>query len=366
MKLTIAQIASHLEQLFPRSMQESYDNSGLLVGSPQKEIESALISLDVTEAIIQEAMDRNCQLVIAHHPIIFRGIKRLTGANYVERTVEKAIKADIGIYVAHTNLDNYQHGVNAQIGRKLGIRTMKVLQPKENVLTKLVTFVPKSHSQQVLKALFASGAGSIGNYSECSFSHPGLGTFKGNSESQPFVGKAGERHMEEEERIEVVVSNHQLSRVVSALNAQHPYEEVAFDCYPLSNTHPLEGSGKIGELEEAWDEKEFLQFIKDTFQCGVIRHTPLLNRKIKKVAWCGGSGSFLIETAKRSGADIYITADVKYHEFFDADGSMLLVDIGHYESEQYTIQLLSELITKKFPKFALHLTGINTNPINYF
>lgn len=364
--MTIAEITKYLESLAPLSSQEGYDNSGLIVGDRKTNVTNALISLDCTEEIVDEAIRKGCNLIIAHHPIVFKGLKKFNGSNYVERTVIKAIKHDIAIYAIHTNLDNYKMGVNKKIGDLIGINNPKVLSPVAQKLVKLAVMVPISHVEAVKNALFNSGAGEIGDYNECSFATEGEGTFKANSNANPHVGEIGERHHEKEIKLEVIVTSHLLGNAVGTMLNVHPYEEVAYDCIPLLNKNSEEGAGMIGVLPEPMDEAAFLAQLKKVFNCGIIRHTSLLNKPIKKVAWCGGAGSFLLGAAKSKGADIYITGDFKYHEFFDAENQIIIADIGHFESEQYTIELLDELLRKKFATFAPCLTEINTNPVKYF
>lgn len=364
--MKLREVTSYLESLAPLSSQESYDNAGLIVGDPNMEITGALVSLDCIEAVVDEAIEKKCNLVIAHHPILFKGLKRLNGTDYVQRTILKAIKNDIALYAIHTNLDNYRFGVNAEIGKRIGLENLEILAPKSEVLTKLVVFVPDEYVETVQEALFASGAGSIGNYAECSFSTSGNGTFLPKDGANPFVGTLGERENALETKIEVLVSTHHLRSVISAMKAAHPYEEVAYEAYPILNENAFEGSGMIGKLPKPISTKEFLTHLKTTFNCGVIRHTELIKDTIETVAFCGGAGSFLLKNAISKRADIFITGDYKYHEFFDADNQIVIADIGHYESEQFTSNLLEGILTKKFPKFAVHLTEVNTNPINYF
>ena len=364
--MKIQDITSLLEKAAPVSLQETYDNAGLITGNPTWECNGVLISLDATEEVIEEAVSKKCNLVIAHHPIVFKGLKRITGKNYVERAIITAIKNDIAIYAIHTNLDNVINGVNGMIADKIGLINRSVLMAKEQLLQKLVVYVPVAGKDHLLDALFKAGAGNIGQYSECSFSGTGTGSFKGGTESNPYVGKPGERHYENEERVEVIFPAWIRKQVIAAMKSAHPYEEVAFDLYSLENGYELTGSGLVAELEVEMDERSFLEMLKNTFNIPLIRHTAFTGRKVKKVALCGGAGSFLTGTAIASGADAYITADIKYHEFFDADGRLLLADIGHYESEQFTIDLLFDLIRKNFPKFAVLKSGRNTNPVNYF
>lgn len=364
--MKLGQLTSYLESLAPLAYQEDYDNSGLIVGNPDQEIQQALISLDCVETVVDEAIATNCQVIISHHPIVFKGLKRFNSKTYVERVVEKAIRHNIAIYAIHTNLDNVMNGVNARICQMLGLENCHILAPKGGLLKKLVTYVPLSHAEQVRNALFHAGAGNIGNYSECSFSSEGTGSFKGNENSDPYVGERGERHLEDEVKIETVYPANLESKILMALILAHPYEEVAYDLYNITNQHQQVGAGMVGELENPIDEEEFLYHVKGQMRAQVIKHTLLTGRPIKKVAVCGGAGSFLLKQAIAAGADIFITADYKYHEFFDAEGKIVIADIGHFESEQFTQQLLYEIIQKKFSTFAIRLTEINTNPVKYF
>lgn len=363
--MLLSQLTSYLESIAPLSYQEDYDNAGLIVGDAKKAVQKALISLDCTEAIVDEAIKNGCDLIISHHPIVFKGLKQFNGNSYVERVVIKAIKNDIAIYAIHTNLDHVLNGVNGKICEVLGIKNVSILSPKANILRKLVTFCPATHADAVRNSLFEAGAGYIGNYSECSFNVNGTGSFTAGDHTNAFVGEKGSRHYEDEVRIETIYSMDKERQVLVALHESHPYEEVAYDIYLLSSTHKQVGAGMIGYLEKETDEQEFLSFVKEKFNAKVIRHTCFRNKKIKRVAVCGGSGSFLLPQAIKAGADMFITADYKYHEFFDADQKIVVADIGHFESEQFTQQLLLELINKKFPNFALHLAQQSTNPINY-
>jgi dinuclear metal center YbgI/SA1388 family protein len=362
---SIKQVIQYLEQLAPPVYQESYDNCGLLTGSADWELTKILVTLDCTEVVVDEAIAKGCNLIVAHHPIIFGGLKKLNGKNYVERTVIKAIKNDVAIYAIHTNLDNVQHGVNAKICEKLGLTNTKILVPKTNTLKKVSVFVPQTHLQVVQEAMFSAGAGNIGNYSECSFYSTGMGTFKGNEQSNAFVGESGKQHQEPEYKLEVLVDDAQLTQVITAMIAAHPYEEVAYDVYAILNTNVTIGSGMIGELPEALTVEAFLKHLKGAMNLQVIRFTPF-NKTVKRVAVCGGSGSFLLKNAIGAQADAFVTGDFKYHEFFDAENRLMIADIGHYESEIFTINLLADEILKKFPTFAVILSEINTNPINYY
>lgn len=346
--------------------QESYDNSGLQVGEHSMEINGALVALDVTEEVIDEAIRKRLNLIVAHHPVIFGGLKSLTGRNMVERIVLKAIRNDIAIFAAHTNMDAIHSGVNSKICEKLGLEKCRVLEPMEDVLKKLVVFVPESHAEKVRQAIFENGGGEIGDYDSCSFNLEGKGTFRGGEGTNPFVGEKGKMHTEEEVRIETVFPVHVKGRLISAMLQAHPYEEVAYDIYQLENKYQGAGMGMIGEFQKELEEETFLGLLKKTFHAESIRHTALLGKKIKKVALSGGAGSFLLRKAITAGADAFVSGDFKYHQFFEADDKLLIADIGHFESEQFTQELFYELLTKNFPKFAVHLSDVNTNPIKYF
>ena len=363
--MQIAEITSFLESVAHPSLQEHYDNAGLITGDAGWECKGIICALDSTEDVIKEAIKKNCNLVIAHHPIIFGGLKKINGKNYVEKAIITAIKNDIAIYAIHTNLDNVIDGVSGKMAEKIGLQNLSILFPKENTLKKLFVFAPVEKATGVRNAIFAAGAGHIGNYSECSFNADGTGTFKALAGSNPYTGNIGEQHQEKETRIEVVFPAALENKIITAMKSAHPYEEVAFDVVALSNSQPRTGSGIIGELAETMDEKSFLNHVKAVFGLKLIRHTPLRNRPIKKVALCGGAGSFLISSALRAGADIYISGDIKYHEFFDANDQIVVADIGHYESEQFTIDLLQEILEQKFPTFAVLKTGVLTNPVRY-
>ena len=364
--MKVQDIVSLLETVAAPYLQEDYDNAGLITGKKDWECTGAIVALDCIEAVVQEAIEKKCNLIIAHHPIVFKGLKTITGNSYVEQTLITAIKNDIAIYAIHTNLDNVIDGVNGKIADMLGLVNRQILAPKTNLLQKLAVFVPIAAKDKLLNALFTAGAGHIGNYSECSFSTEGQGSFKAGENSQPFVGKIEQRHLENEVRVEVIFPRWLNSKVITAMKANHPYEEVAYDIYNLANSYQDTGSGIVGELRDAISESEMLAKLQSLFNIPVIKHSPLTGKAIKKIAVCGGAGSFLTRAAVAAGADIYITGDVKYHEFFDADHNILIADIGHYESEQYTIDLLFDILKEKYITFAVLKTGVNTNPVQYF
>lgn len=363
---TFKAIAQHLDQWAPPQLQESYDNSGLLVGEPDTQCTGVLVSLDVTEAIIREAQEKGCNLIVAHHPIIFGGLKQLTGQNFVTRTVMMALRHHIGIYAIHTNLDNVAHGVNKRIADTIGLTHPRILQPQKGRLKKLFVFVPHAHAEALRQALFSAGAGHIGNYDACSYNIEGTGTFRGGEGTNPFVGKQGEVHYEPETRVEVIYPAWKEKQILEAMHAAHPYEEVAYDLVLLDNSYQQAGAGMIGNLPEPMAPKAFLSHLKETMQTACIRHTALPKNPVKTIALCGGAGSFLLSQALRAKADVLVTSDFKYHQFFDADGQIMIADIGHYESEQFTIPLIGEELQENFSNFAVHLTEVNTNPIEYF
>ena len=364
--MLVQEVIDVLELWAPVSSQETYDNSGLIIGSHQKKINSVLICLDCTEAVVEEAINKNINFIIAHHPIIFKGLKKINGTNYVQRVVEKCIKNDIALYAIHTNLDNSFYGVNSEIASRLSLIKPSILRPKSNVLSKLLVYVPKENLKALDDAMFKAGAGNVGAYDQCHFRNDGVGTFRPNKNAVPFIGETNMRSEVNEFKVEYLVSNHLLNNVLKAMKSAHPYEEVAYDIISIDNSNNYEGSGMIGSLNDSIDEIEFIDLVKEKFNCSMIRHTKLLNKKIKNVAVCGGSGIFLLKDAIKKNADVFITSDVKYHDFFDVENQILLLDIGHYESEQFTKDLIYDMLTKKFTKFAIRLSKINTNPINYF
>ncbi len=364
--MNVQDVIDILEEIAPLSYSESFDNTGLLVGDAQQKVSGILVTLDTLEEVIDEAIENNCNLIVSFHPIIFSGLKSITGKNYVERTVLKAIKNDIAIFAIHTALDNNWLGVNHGICERLGLKKIRSLIPQKHSIEKLITFVPKAQADKVRNALFTAGAGGIGNYDHCSFNIDGTGTFKPGEDSNPALGSIGQLHKESEVQIGVTFGRHLRGKVLKALFESHPYEEVAYEVYQLENSNQHLGMGMLGEWEEPKLEKDFLSFVKEKMQTDCIRHTQLTGQPIKKVAVLGGSGSFAIGAAIRSGAQAFITADLKYHEFYQAEKRILLADIGHYESEQFTKELLVSVLSKKIRNFAIVLSQVNTNPITYF
>jgi len=371
--MKVKDVIHWLEDLAPLSYSEDFDNTGLLVGDTEAEVSGILVTLDTLEAVVDEAIEQNCSLIVSFHPIIFKGLKRITGKTYVERVVLKAIKHDIAIFAIHTALDNAWNGVNAMMCEKMGLDKRQILIPQTGTIEKLVTFVPSEKAATVRESLFEAGAGSIGNYDNCSFNQSGMGSFKGNEDSNPTKGTKGETHFEAEVQIGVTFQKHLRARILEALFEAHPYEEVAYEVTTLENTNQHIGMGMLGEFTDAMSESEFLKHLKKTFQTGCIKHSALRKKTVKKVAVLGGSGSFAIGAAKALGADAFVTSDLKYHDFFAAENRILLTDIGHYESEQYTKELLVAHLSKKITNFApalsegkVVLSQVNTNPITYY
>jgi dinuclear metal center YbgI/SA1388 family protein len=364
--MTVNDITSCLEEFAPLSYQESYDNAGLLIGDPESEVRKALITLDITNDVLDEAIQKECNLVISHHPLIFHPLKKLSGRNDTQQMVVKAIRNNIAVYAMHTNLDNSVNGLNWFICKKLGLVNCSLLSPLKGMLRKLITFCPIKHAEKVRQALFDAGAGRIGNYDSCSYSLEGKGSFRALENAKPFVGEKNRIHFEDEIRIEVIYPLFREEALINALKENHPYEEVAYDLYPLSNTYGDAGSGMKGELDPGMDISVFLDRVKSLLRIPVLRHSKSFGQMIRKVAVCTGSGSGLIAEAKKAGTDIFLTADLKYHDFFEAGDNLLLADIGHYESETFAKELIIDILIGKFPNFAFLGSEVNTNPIMYY
>jgi dinuclear metal center YbgI/SA1388 family protein len=362
----VRDIINCIEDFAPLFYQESYDNSGLQIGNFQQEVTGVLLCVDVTEEVIDEAKTNGVNLIISHHPLIFGGLKKVNGSNYIERAIIKAVRADIAIYACHTNVDNINPGVSFKMADKLGLTKVKVLKPLNGVLNKLVTFVPLEHVEKVRNAILEAGAGHIGNYDLCSFNVLGEGTFRASENANPFVGEKGELHSESEIRIETIFPKYLENKIISALLKSHPYEEVAYDIYPLGNHFNNAGAGAVGYFAKPMDEKKFLDLVKSVFNVPLVRHSPTIGKEVSCVALCGGSGSFLLSDAKKAGAQIFLSADFKYHQFFDAENRIMIADIGHFESEQYTLEIFYDLLVKNFSNFAVQFTKVKTNPINYY
>ncbi len=363
--MKLSEICKYLDTAIPLSFQEEYDNSGLQIGLPESDVSSCMLTIDITEEVIDEAVKKGCDLIISHHPLIFKGLKKITGSSYTERVLTRAIKEDIAIYSAHTNLDSVSFGVSRKMASKLGLKNVEVLVPLKDRLLKLVTFIPEAHLEKVRSALFEAGAGVIGNYDQCGFTLEGKGSFRAGVNANPFAGEIGKAHFENEIRLETVLFSHAKRSVINALIEAHPYEEAAYDLYPLDNENCGAGLGCTGEFDQPVSESDFLNLISSAFDARGVRYSKITGRPVKKVALCGGSGASFIGNAISSGADAFVTSDIKYHNYFDAENMILLVDSGHFESEKFTTEILYDLIIKKFPKFAVRFSETNTNPINY-
>ena len=363
--ITIKDITNSIEELAPLHYAEGFDNVGLLVGDYKTEVSGVLVTLDTLENVVDEAIEKKCNLIVSFHPIVFSGLKKINGNNYVERVMIKAIKHDIAIYSMHTALDNSINGVNAKICDVLGLKNKHILIPQKNTIKKLLTYVPIENAERLRKAMFAKGAGKIGKYDNCSFNVEGFGTYRGGEDSNPTIGTKGVLHTEKEIIIGVIFEKHLEGEILKAMFDNHPYEEVAYEITTIENKHQQIGMGMIAEFEQEMQEMDFLNFVKNTLHTNCIRHSKLTGKPIKKVAVLGGSGSFAIENAKNSGADAFISADFKYHEFYKAENQILITDVGHYESEQFTKNLLVDYLTKKFTNFAIILSDKITNPIYY-
>ena len=364
--MIVQDVINHLEELAPLAYAEDFDNVGLLVGDKTQKVTGILVTLDTLEAVVDEAIEVNCNLIVSFHPIIFKGLKKLTGKSYVERVVMKAIKHDIAIFSIHTALDNALQGVNNMICNQLELTNKRILIPQNETIKKLTTYVPKNEAEHLRAALFNVGAGNIGNYSDCSFNVEGYGTYKGNEDSNPTKGQKNKTHIENETKITVTYAKHIETQILETLFKSHSYEEVAYEITTIENKNQNIGMGMIGEFKESMDESSFLNHIKTKMDATCIKHSSFINKKIKKVAVLGGSGSFAIQAAKANGAEAFVTSDLKYHDFFTAENNILLADIGHYESEQFTKNLLVAYLTKKITNFAIILSQINTNPVKYF
>lgn len=365
--MIVKEIVSVIENVAPLALQESYDNAGLIVGDENATVTGVLLCLDITEEVVNEAISKKCNLIIAHHPIVFKGLKKFNGKNYVERVIIKAIKNDVHLYAAHTNLDNVlEHGVNQKIAQKLKLTDCSILAPLQDNLLQLNTYCPPAYAEMLRKALWEAGAGHIGDYANCSFTLAGTGSFMPIGEANPVIGKLDELEFVEEVKLSFVLPKELYSKVLNALKESHPYEEVAYEMLTLANTNQTKGAGMLGILPQPMQITAFLSYLKQQMRLEMIRFTPLsVDKDIETVAICGGSGRFLLEKAIAAGADAFVSADFKYHDFFEANNKLVICDIGHYESEIYTLEIFMELLKEKFPTFAVLYSAISTNPVKY-
>ncbi|MBS4014139.1 MAG: Nif3-like dinuclear metal center hexameric protein [Bacteroidetes bacterium] len=364
--IKLKEILAAINSDIPFALQEEYDNSGLIIGNPDNVVSKGLICVDITEDLIKEAINEKCNVIISHHPIIFKGLKSITGKNYVENVIIEAIKNDIAIISAHTNVDNYYYGVNRKLGEAIGLKNLRILAPKNEILKKLVVFCPKDHAEKVRDAIFNAGAGRIGNYDCCSYNIDGKGSFRAVEGANPFVGEVNKLHFEEEVRIETIFPDYIKHEIIKAMLKAHPYEEVAYDIYPLDNTFDRVGAGMIGVFEKPLNPKNFLDIVKEKLNIPVLKHSRIFAENISSVAICGGSGSVLLNHAVSQNADAFITADIKYNMFFEAENKLLLVDAGHFETEQFTSEVLYDVVSKKITNFALQISKKQYNSVHYY
>lgn len=364
--MTIGHIISVLEAFAPVALQESYDNCGLILGSALDECRGALLTVDCTEAVVDEAIARDCNLIIAHHPLIFKGIRRLNGRTDQERTVLKAVRNNIAVYACHTCLDSAPGGVSQRMAGMLGLESVAPLEQPQGKLLKLTAYVPEADADSLRLALADAGAGEIGNYDFCSYTVNGIGRFRAKSGANPYVGEIGEIHSENEECVQVVLPAWRRGAVERALLQTHPYEEPAYEFITLDNAPVMTGLGAVGILTEPVTPAQLVAKVKETFGSPVARCSAYpSDSQIRRVAVCGGSGASLIGRAIAAGAQSIVTSDVKYHDFVDYAGDILIIDIGHHESENCAKSIFFDIISEKFPKFALWYAKADVNPINY-
>lgn len=363
--MLVSDIIAAIEEYAPLSLQESYDNSGLQVGDRAQVVTAVLLCTDVTEEIIGEAVARGANLIISHHPLLFHGLKHLTGRNPIERIVRAAVKRDIAIYSSHTSMDNATGGVSFKMAEKIGLGNVSVMLPQPGQLYKLVVFVPIKEAARVRDAMFAAGAGRLGDYDSCSYALEGKGSFRALAGAHPWVGSIDELHHEDEMRLEVLVMRNCKDAVVQAMLRSHPYEEPAYDLIELDNPSKYTGSGVVGDTQQPIEAAEFLNSLKTAFGTAMVRYAGNIHQMISRVALCGGAGADFIGDAVAAHADIYVTGDVKYHEFTSYCDKILIADIGHYESEHFTKEIFYDIIQKKFPNFATYYAELEKNPINY-
>lgn len=364
--MLLKEVITQIEHKIILPQAEDFDNVGLLCGNADREVTGILVCHDALEAVVDEAAEAGCNLIVCFHPIIFSGLKSLTGKNYVERAVMKAIENKIAIYAVHTAWDNDYFGVNYRICEELKLKNQTILMPKKHGLQQLVVYVPKDYSEKVKQAAFDAGAGNIGFYDECSFSVSGKGNFRPLPGSDPFEGEECVRESTEEDVLYFIFESYRQKKVLAKVREAHPYEEMAYQIYQLENENAYEGLGRYGDLEEEMEECEFFNLVKETFALQVIRHSESIGKKIRRIGVLGGSGASGISAALAAGCDAYLTGDLKYHDFFRAEGRMLLCDIGHFESERFVTQQLFQIFSEKFTKFAVLKSNVNTNPVKYF
>ncbi|MCS7077691.1 MAG: Nif3-like dinuclear metal center hexameric protein [Bacteroidia bacterium] len=365
--MIIQELIDFLQQIAPNNLKEDYDNVGLLIGSPKNEVKSVLTALELSDEVIDEAKKLNCNLIITHHPIIFRPFKKITSQSYNEHIVYRCVQEGLNVYAMHTNFDHVFKGTNYGLAQQFNLSTLKPLRKLQEYYKVLVTFVPTHQVARVRSALSQAGAGNIGNYSECSYNVQGYGTFRPNEHSKPFSGIKNQLSQEVEVRLEMRFPAYLEGQVVSALLQSHPYETPAYHIFADHSTQELyDGAGIIGDLPTSYTPKDFLKIVKQVLKTPFLRYTRTDKKKIQRIALCGGAGSFLIPDAIEQKADAFITSDITYHTFFDVPRSLMLIDGGHYETEQHVAQMIANYITQKFDTLIVNVSTISTNPVCYF
>jgi dinuclear metal center YbgI/SA1388 family protein len=365
MKYVVAELLKKIEEIIYPSWQEHYDNAGFQIGNPTDELTGVVVSLDVTFDVLNFAVQEGANLIISHHPMFFHPLKNILLDNERGKLVAYCIENKLNIYSIHTNLDKSALGINYSIAEELGLKNIETLAPEKGYLKKLVTFCPHEFADKVRDAIFQAGAGVIGNYDSCSYNVEGYGTFKGNEQTNPFVGEKGKLHKEPETRIETIFPAEKEAKVIEALLTSHPYEEVAYDIYSLDNIWPQVGLGAVGYLFQPMPLDVFLQEVKRIFEVPFVKYSKGFQTEIKRVAVCGGTGISLLSRAVASGADVFITSDIKYHDFQQAYGKIHLIDVGHYEMEMLGMKKIYEYIFKLLHNFAKVKLYRNQNIVQY-
>ena len=344
--MIIEELTTFIEDKFPLSQQESYDNCGLIVGDPKKTVKKVLLALDCTEQVIKEAKLKKADVIITHHPLMFSSINKLTANDYEGSLIIKLIKSDIALYAVHTNLDNSINGINKYLALKLGLKNLQILVGKEKTFKKIITFVPKAYSQKVITALSAAKAGNIGLYSHCAFVTEGSGCFKPEKGAKPFLGELSKINQVEEVKLEMVFASENQKMIENSLKKAHPYEQPAFDIIELANPNPDIGAGIYGDLPAQINTAEFLKLVKTKLNLSYIRQSNSAKKFISKVAICSGAGFFVFEQAKRLNVDALVTSEIKHHEFLAAENNILLCDIDHHEGEIAAVNILDQILQK--------------------
>lgn len=364
-----SQIIKIMNSIAPQYLKLGYDKVGLQVGGGSFSVKRIMVTLEITDSVIREAIDNRADLIVSHHPLIFKSLDRVVGDDFVGRAVMSLIRSGISVLVAHTNLDRAANGVNEVLGRALGLQDIEVLQPATDAkMLKVVVFIPEENVEQIISAVGEIGAGVIGNYSYCSFRSEGTGTFLPDKDASPHTGRVGELNQERESRLEVLVAPDILNRVIEIMIDVHPYEEVAYDVYEVQNPQVGVGMGRLGMLPEPMKLGACVEIWQEKLGC-TFRVAGDVDKQIKKVAVCGGSGADLIGIAKARGADVLVTGDVKHHSAHEAlEKDIAVIDAGHAETEKLVVPELVELLKIALKKRELEVeviaSGVDTSPWN--